>query len=260
MNKPIIKSESELALMRQSGHILAEILHGLVPYVKPGVTTAEIDRKAEAAMARHQVAPSFKGYQGFPCVTCISINEEIVHTIPGKRTIQDGDIVTIDCGVIYKGWQSDSAITIMVGNVPQATKDFVRHVQKSLEKALEVIRPGAYTGDIGFTIQHYLEGKGYSIVRDFIGHGIGRAMHEPPEVPNFGKKGKGTLLVPGMTIAIEPIAAMGDRFADVLHDDWTAVTRDKSMACQIEHTVAITASGYEVFTQYNNTINNVYTQ
>jgi len=255
-----IKTKEEIALMRESGRILATILHGLVPFVKPGITTKEIDLKAQAKIAEHSVDSSFKGYHGFPAVTCISINEEIVHAIPGKRVVKDGDIVTIDCGVIYKGFHSDSAITVMVGNVDPEVQKFVRHVQKALEKGVEVIKPGARIGDIGYAIQSYLEGHGYEIVREFIGHGIGRSMHEQPEVPNFGKKGKGPLLVPGMTIAIEPIATMGERYSNVLADEWTAVTRDGLVACQIEHSIAITDTGYEVLTQYNNTINNVYAQ
>lgn len=255
-----IKSPEEIQKMREGGRILAEILHELALATKPGIKTADLNLKAEALIARHDVAPSFKGYRGFPAVICTAVNEEVVHGIPGKRVLQDGDIISIDGGVIHKGFHTDAAVTVMIGEVKPSVRQFVKTVQQSLEKALDAIKSGAHTGDIGFAIQQWIESHGYSVVRDFIGHGVGRALHEEPEVPNFGKKGKGVLLVPGMVIAIEPIIAMGERFVNIMRDGWTAVTRDGQPACQIEHTVAITASGYEVLTKYNGTINSIYQQ
>lgn len=257
---PNIKTDEEIQAMREGGKILAKILHELALHVKSGMATEKLNTKAETMMAEYDVIPSFKGYRGFPTALCTSINEEIVHGIPGKRALKDGDILSIDCGVFYKGLHTDSAVTILVGNVAPDVREFVHAGQRALEKAFDVIRPGVYTGDIGFVIQHYVESHGYSIVRDFLGHGIGRSLHEKPEVPNFGKKGKGALLVPGMTIAIEPIIAMGNRFCKTLGDNWTAVTQDGKAACQIEHTILITPNGFEVLTKHDNNINNVYPQ
>lgn len=253
-----IKTPEEIAAMREGGRILAEILHELALAAKIGMRTDELNIKAEALMAKFNVAPSFKGYHGFPAVICTNINEEVVHAIPGKRVLQDGDIISIDGGVIHKGFHTDAAVTVMLGNVKPEVRTFVKTVQQSFEKALAVLKPGAHTGDIGFTIQQWIESHGYSVVRDFIGHGVGKNLHEEPEVPNFGKRGKGPALIPGMVIAVEPIIAMGTRFIDISADKWTAVTRDGRPACQIEHTIAITPSGYEVLTKYNNTINSVY--
>lgn len=255
-----IKMPDEIAAMREGSRILAQILHELAISVKPGMQTIALDILAEALMSRHNVAPSFKGYRGFPQVTCISINEEVVHAIPGTRVIKDGDIISIDCGVIHKGFHTDAAVTVLVGNVAPEAKAFVKSAQAAFERAIAEIKPGCRTGDIGFAIQQYIESRGYSIVRDFVGHGVGRNLHEEPEVANFGKKGKGPILLPGMTIAIEPIIAMGRKEVDILPDQWTAVTRDKSLACQIEHTLAITLTGYEILTKYNNTINAIYPQ
>jgi methionyl aminopeptidase len=255
-----VKTPEEIKSMREGGHILAEILHELAISTKIGMSTAELDVKAEALMGKYNVAPSFKHYHGYPASICTSINEGVVHGIPGKRTLNDGDIITIDCGVFHKGLHTDAAVTIMLGNVKPEVKKFVDTVQKSLEKAVGLIKPGVTVGDIGFAIQSLVESNGYSVVRDFTGHGVGRELHEPPEICNFGKKGKGALLVPGMTIAIEPIIAMGARFIDIMKDTWTAVTRDGSPACQVEHTLVVTPSGCEVLTAYNNNINCIYQQ
>ncbi len=255
-----IKTPDEIQAMREGGKILAEILHELALMTKVGIRTEELNLKAEILIAKFNVAPSFKGYRGYPGVICTSVNEEVVHTIPGKRTLSDGDIVSIDGGVIHKGFHTDAAVTVLVGNVKPEIRTFVQTVQRSFEKALHVIKPGVHIGDIGFAVQQWIESHGYSVVRDFIGHGVGRNLHEEPEVPNWGKKGKGPILIPGMVIAIEPIIAMGKRFVDILSDGWTAVTRDGSAACQIEHTIAITQSGYEVLTKYKNNINSVYPQ
>lgn len=255
-----IKTPEEIAKMREGGLILAQILHELALATKIGIKTEELNLKADALMSKYDVAPSFKNYRRFPASICASVNEQVVHGIPGKRILQDGDILTIDCGVFHKGLHTDAAVTIMIGNVKPEVQSFVKTVQKSLEKAISVIKPGANVGDIGFTIQTLVESHGYSVVRDFTGHGVGRDLHEPPEICNFGKKGAGALLVPGMTLAIEPIIAMGKRFIDTLQDGWTTVTRDGLLACQVEHTVVVTPSGCEILTKYNNNTNCIYPQ
>lgn len=255
-----IKTQEEISHMREGGKILAEILHELAIATKIGMTTDDLNTKAEAMMFKFNVAPSFKGYHGFPRSLCTSINEEVVHAIPGKRTLNDGDIISIDCGIIHKGMHTDAAVTVMLGKTPERVKKFVNIVGKTFDKIIPLIRPGNHIGDIGNAIQLWIEGNGYSVVRDFIGHGVGRALHEDPEVPNCGKKGAGPILVPGMTIAIEPIIAMGQRFIKTLPDGWTAVTKDNEAACQVEHTFLITNSGNEILTRYNNAINCVYVQ
>lgn len=255
-----IKAPAEIAAMREGGKILAEILHELALATKPGISTGELNLKAEALMEARSVAPSFKGYHGYPAVICTAINEEVVHSIPGKRIIAAGDIISIDCGVIHKGFHTDSAVTVLVGAVSDEARNFVLCVQKAFEKGLIEAVAGNRIGDISFAVQRWIESNGYAVVRDFVGHGIGREMHEEPQIPNFGKKGKGPLLVPGMTIAIEPIIAQGARYVDILRDEWTAVTRDGSLGCQIEHTLLITAGAPEVLTKYDGNINNVYPQ
>lgn len=253
-----IKTPDEIQAMREGGKILAQILHELAAAAKIGVRTEELNLKAEALMARYDVSPSFKGYRGFPAAICTSINEEVVHGIPGKRELKDGDIVKIDCGIMHKGLHTDASIAVLLGNVKPETRTFVNTIQKALEKGIAAAQPGAHVGDIGFAIQQMVEAHGYSPVREYIGHGVGRSLHEDPEIPNWGGKGKGSLLVPGMTLAIEPIIAMGKRFIDLKSDKWTAVTRDKMPACQIEHTIVITPSGYEVLTKCDNNINCVF--
>lgn len=255
-----IKTPAEISAMREGGKMLAEILHELALATKIGLKTGELAVKAEAMMSRFNVIPSFKGYRGFPAAICTAVNEQVVHGIPGNYVLSDGDIISIDCGIFHKGLHTDAAVTIMLGNVKPEVRTFVQIVQKGLQKALSIINPGIHVGDIGYVIQQWIESHGYSVVRDFVGHGIGKSLHEDPEVPNLGKKGKGPVLVPGMTIAIEPIIAMGKGFIDTLPDRWTAITRDTMPACQIEHTVAITPSGCEILTAYNNTINCVYSQ
>ncbi len=257
MSKLTIKTPEQLNYMREGGKILAEILHEVGVMARPGVSCAQLNAKAHELMVKWHVESSFLGYHGFPAVICTAINEEVVHGIPGARVINDGDIVTIDCGVIHKGFHTDAAVTVLVGNVAPEVVKFVETVQKCFDKVLPFVKPGNKVGDIGFVIQQWIESNGYSVVRDYVGHGIGRQMHEDPQVPNFGQKNKGFQLVSGMAIAIEPIINMGARFVDTLEDDWTVVTRDGAMACQIEHTIAITESGPEVLTKYSGTINSV---
>ena len=255
-----IKTQAEISAMREGGKILAEILHELAIATKIGMTTDDLNTKAEALMSKFNVDPSFKGYHGFPRSLCTSINEEVVHAIPGKRTLNDGDIISIDCAIIHKGMHTDAAVTVMLGNTPTLVKKFVNTVGKTFDKIIPLIRPGNHIGDISNAIQQWIEGNGYSVVRDFVGHGVGKNLHEEPEVPNCGKKGSGPILIPGMAIAIEPIIAMGQRFVKTLSDGWTAVTKDNEAACQIEHTFLITTAGNEVLTKYSNTTNCIYPQ
>lgn len=249
MPKYTIKTEEEIEKMRRGSKILALILQELKQTVRPGITTKELDTKAEKLMAQFGVLPSFKGYRGYPSVICTNVNEEVVHAIPGDRILQEGDIISIDGGVIFEGFHSDAAITLPVGKVSEDTLAFIRIAEEALVLGIGQAKPGNKTGDIGFVIQRHIESHGYGVVREFVGHGIGRVLHEPPEIPNFGKRGKGLLLVPGMTICIEPIITKGQRFTKILNDGWTAVTRDGSLACQVEHTVLITPNGPEILTK-----------
>jgi len=245
-----IKSESEIEAMRKSGHYVALVLEELSEKILPGVTTLELDQYAEKRCKDFGVRPAFKGYQGFPGCLCISINDEIVHGIPSsKRKLAEGDIVGVDFGVIDQGWFGDSARTFAVGKISPKAQDLMDVTKKSLELGIEQCVPGNRLFDIGHAIQNYVEGHGYSVVREFVGHGIGRALHEEPQVPNFGTKGKGLLLKEGMVIAIEPMVNIGKPQVRVLSDGWTAVTADKSLSAHFEHTIAIRSTGPDVLTR-----------
>lgn len=253
MNAPTLKTREEITIMREGGKILALILHELAKKIQPGITTEILNKEAENLFTAWKVEPSFKGYHGYPASICTSVNEEIVHAIPGKRLLLEGDIITLDAGVFHKGFHTDAAITVPVGAIKPEIKSFLKTVESSLYKAISLIRPGIKIGDLSEFIQKTVEGKGYSAVHDLTGHGIGKTLHEPPMIPNFGKKNTGLSLVPGMTIAIEPIVNMGQRFMKTLNDGWTIVTRDGSLSCQFEHTIAITTKGAEILTLFENT-------
>jgi len=244
-----IKTASAIIAMREGGKILAKIVRELAHFAKAGMTTKALDREAERLMTEYDVIPSFKGYRGFPAVICTSVNEEIVHAIPGERVLMDGDLLKIDCGIIHRGLHTDHAVAVLIGTPSPEVRKFSGHVEQAMYKGIEQVKPGNKIGDIGSAVQHYVESQGYSIVRDFIGHGIGKNLHEPPEIPNYGKKGHGPALIPGMTICIEPIVAMGGRYAKTLPDGWTAVTQDGSFACQFEHTILVTENGHEILTK-----------
>jgi len=217
--------------------------------IAPGISTFELDRLAEARCKELGVIPAFKGYRGFPACVCISINEEVVHGIPSKKRImQSGDVVGLDFGVSADGWFGDSARTIPVGKISPQARQLLDVTAEGLKKGIEQARPGNHLLDIGYAIQNYVEGFGYSVVREFVGHGIGRALHEDPQVPNYGAKGKGMLLKEGMVLAIEPMVNAGGHEVKVLADGWTAVTEDRSLSAHFEHTIAITAQGAEVLT------------
>jgi methionyl aminopeptidase len=246
----VLKSPAEIALMQRAGSILAEIMEWLPGLVAPGLSTLDIDAEAETFIRRRGATPAFKGYLGFPATACVSINAEVVHGIPAAgRRLAKGDIVSVDVGCIVEGYHADCAATLAVGRVAAPVRALIDRTRESLERAIGACQPGARLSDISHTVQAHVEAHGLSVVRDFVGHGIGRSLHEAPEVPNFGAPGQGPWLRPGMVLAIEPMVAMGRPEVDVLTDGWTAVTRDGSLSAHFEHTVAITSGGPVVLTR-----------
>jgi methionyl aminopeptidase len=247
----MIKTPQEIEKMRRSGGVVREVLETVRGLVKAGATTLDLENAAAAKMKELGAVAAFKGYRGYPCVLCTSLNEEVVHGIPSKnRVLRDGDIVSIDCGVVVNGYYGDSAITVAVGNgISAEAKRLLDVTKASLESAIAVVKPGATLGDIGAAVQEVVEADGFSVVRDFVGHGIGTHMHEDPQVPNYGRRGQGTKLRPGMVLAIEPMVNVGGPGVQVLKDGWTAVTEDGSLSAHFEHTVAVTQEGATVLTQ-----------
>lgn len=241
------KSMAEIAIMREAGKMLGEVLAGLAGLVEVGITTKELDVWAEKKIRSFGALPTFKGYGGFPAALCASVNEEVVHGIPSKkRKLKNGDIIGLDCGVTYMGFVSDSAITVMVGNVSPEVKHLVNVTKQSLSAAINAARVGRHIGDIGHAVQSMVEAEGFSVVRDLTGHGVGRELHEPPQVLNYGRKGTGMEIQAGMTIAIEPMINMGTWEVETLSDDWTVVTADKKPSAHFEHTIAIHRHGAEI--------------
>ncbi len=246
----VLKSPREIELMRQGGRILAGVVEMLGELVRPGLSTLEIDEEVEAFITRRGARPAFKGYRGFPATVCVSINEEIVHGIPSAhRRLKEGDIVGLDLGCIVEGYYADCAVTVPIGEVPPAVQKLLDVTRESLELALAECRPGRRLGDVSHTVQRHVEAHGLSVVRAFVGHGIGRALHEDPQVPNFGEPGRGPVLRPGMVLAIEPMVTMGSWEVKILDDGWTAVTQDGSLAAHFEHTVAVTENEPDVLTR-----------
>jgi methionyl aminopeptidase len=244
-----LKSARELDLMRRAGHILADVVDVVRGSVRPGVSTLELDEEVEAFIRARGATPAFKGYRGFPATVCVSINEEVVHGIPSAhRRLKEGDIVGLDLGCIVEGYYADRAFTLPVGDVPPKVQALLDVTRRSLALAIEQCRPGRRLSDISHAVQRHVEGEGFSIVRAFVGHGIGRALHEDPQVPNFGEPGRGPALRRGMVLAIEPMVTMGSWEVRILDDGWTAVTRDGSLAAHFEHTIAITDGDPEVLT------------
>lgn len=244
-----LKSERELNLMRKAGGIVGQVLDEMIALVKPGITTGELDQFAERRCRELGSIPAFKGYHGFPASVCISVNQEVVHGIPSpKRVLNEGDIVGLDFGVSYEGWYGDSARTVAVGRISPEAQNLIDATRESLRLGIEQCKEGNRVFDIGHAIQNYIERFGYGVVREFVGHGIGRALHEEPQVPNYGPKGKGLALKVGMVLAIEPMINAGSHEVKVLSDGWTAVTVDRSLSAHFEHTVAITPRGAEVLT------------
>lgn len=245
----ILKSPDEIAKMRRSNLLVYEVLEHLRAAAKPGVTPNDLDRLAEAYIRKHGGTPTFIGYMGYPKSVCISVNERVVHGIPDDRPLKEGDIVSIDCGVTLDGYVGDSATTIPIGKVSKEAQALIDATRTSLVKGIEQIRLGNRVHDIGHAIQSFAEEKGYSVVREFVGHGIGRRMHEPPQVPNFGKPGTGARLKVGMVLAIEPMLNLGGPEVTVLDDKWTVVTQDGNLSAHFEHSVALTEKGAWILSQ-----------
>lgn len=245
-----IKTPQQIKVMRQSGAILKKTLEMLSKTIKPGISTLKLDQLAEKFILKHKGAkPAFKGYRGFPASICTSINKEVVHGVPSRnRILKNGDIVGIDCGIHYKCMYTDACITVLVGNPDPEVRHFVKITKKALGKALKQVRSDGHIGDISAVIQKTLEEQGYSPVIECTGHGVGKNLHEPPEILNVGKKGTGPLMKPGMTFAIEPISAMGYGKVITAKDGWTVITKDSSFSAHFEHTVLVTEKGYEILT------------
>jgi methionyl aminopeptidase len=246
----VCKSAAELEKMRRSGHIVREVLDHLRGLVAPGVTTMDLERAAENKIRELGAKPAFKGYYDYPCVLCTSVNDEIVHGIPSpKRVLHAGDIVSIDCGVVMDGYYGDAAITVPVNGLSPETRKLLEVTEASLYKGIEQVRIGNAIGDVGAAVQEYVEANGFSVVREFVGHGIGTRLHEEPQVPNFGTRGHGARLREGMVLAIEPMVNSGKPEARVLEDKWTAVTVDGSCSAHFEHCVAVTRDGPMILTE-----------
>jgi methionyl aminopeptidase len=243
------RSGAEIERMRAANRLVAQVLTVLEAAVAPGVTTGELDRVAEKLVRAAGAEPAFKGYRGFPATLCISINEEVIHGIPSPtRALKDGDIVSIDLGAKLDGFYGDSAVTVPVGRVPARTAELLQVTREALERAIAQVRVGGRLSDLGHAVQQWAEAHGFSVVREFVGHGIGERLHEEPQIPNYGLPGRGPKLAAGMVLAVEPMIALGRPETRVLADGWTAVTRDGSVAAHFEHTVAVTADGPLILT------------
>jgi methionyl aminopeptidase len=245
----VYRSLAEIERMRAASELVAAVLAALEAAVEPGVSTADLDALSEKLVRDAGAVPAFKGYRGYPATLCASVNEQVVHGIPSKRPLGDGDIVSLDIGVKLHGYYGDSAVTVAVGSVDTRTVELLTVTRESLEKAIAQVRVGQRLSDIGHAVQAHVEAHGFSVVREFVGHGIGEELHEDPQVPNYGQPGRGPRLAEGMVIAIEPMVAMGRPDVRILPDGWTAVTRDGSLAAHFEHTVAVTANGPLVLTR-----------
>lgn len=248
--RAILKTPKEIEVLRKANAIVMEILLRLKEEVRPGVSTWEFEELALEWCKKRGVVPAFKGYRGYPFALCVSVNEEIVHGMPKKeKVLKEGDIVSFDFGVIYEGYFGDAAITVGVGEVSEKAKLLIKVTEEALYKGIEKAHFGNKIGDISYAIQTHVEKYGFNVIRDFVGHGIGRNLHEPPEVPNFGKPGRGLKIEIGMVLAIEPMVSAGDYRIEILEDGWTAVTKDRSLAAHFEHTVAITPKGPEILSK-----------
>ncbi|MTI32911.1 type I methionyl aminopeptidase [Xanthovirga aplysinae] len=244
------KTPAEIELIRQSAEVLGRAHAEVAKEIQPGVTTNHLDNIAYEFIQDHGGVPSFKGYNGFPATLCISVNENVVHGIPGDKELQDGDIISIDCGVLLNGFHSDSAYTYPVGEVSDEVLQLLKVTKESLYKGIEAAKCGSRIGDIGFSIQSYVEGYGYSVVRELVGHGLGRDLHESPEVPNFGKRGRGPKLQDGLVIAIEPMVNLGVRNVVQESDGWTIRTADRKPSAHFEHTIAVLEGQTQILTTH----------
>jgi methionyl aminopeptidase len=246
----VCKSSAELDRMHRAGLIVWDVLNGLRELVRPGVTTMELEKYAAKRAAEYAVRPAFKGYRGYPCVLCASVNQEVVHGIPSaSRRLEEGDIISLDFGVECNGYYGDAAVTVPVGKVSPELEKLLRVTRESLDRAIEKVQPGNRLGDVSAAVQQWVERNGYSVVREFVGHGIGTKMHEEPNVPNYGEAGRGPRLEEGMVFAIEPMVNAGGAGVKVLDDNWTAITTDGSYSAHFEHTVAATAQGPWILTR-----------
>jgi len=237
--------------MRRAGAVVGAVIALLKRSIEPGITTRDLDRIAFKEITRQGAKPTFKGYRGFPASICTSVNEEIVHGIPSKRVLKEGDIIKLDVGATLDGLIGDAAVSLAVGEVDREAIALMEATRQSLEEGIKASQPGNRIGDIGAAVQRFGEGRGYGVVREFVGHGVGRFLHEDPQVPNYGQAGLGPLLRPGMCLAIEPMLNLGDWRTRVLDDQWTVVTADGKLSCHFEHTIAITENGPEILTNHS---------
>jgi len=244
-----LKNANQLERMRNAGRIVGETLRLMRELAKPGVTTIELDRMAEEYIRAQGAVPAFKGYNGFPATLCTSVNEQVVHGIPGLRCLESGDIISIDCGAVIDGYFGDAAVTLPIGQVGQDILNLLKVTEESLMLGIAQAKIGNRLYDVSYAVQTHVEANGFSVVRDYVGHGIGRAMHEDPQIPNFGKPGRGPRLEVGMALAIEPMVNMGTYEVQTLKDHWTVVTKDNRPSAHFEHTVAITENGLEILTR-----------
>lgn len=247
----VCKSAAELDRMAAANALVARVLAELASVAAPGVTTRDLDALAERRIREAGAVSAFKGYRGYPATLCVSVNEQVVHGIPSDRKLVEGDIVSLDIGVQMDGFFGDSAVTVPIGRVSEQADRLLRVTEEALNRAITQVRIGARVSDIGHAVQHYVEGNGFSVVREFVGHGIGAAMHEEPQIPNYGEPGRGPRLAVGMVLAIEPMVNAGKAGVKILADGWTAVTRDGSLSAHFEHTVAVTAHGPRILTVRN---------
>ena len=245
----ICKTPREIDIMRQAGKIVALTHQELKKHIVPGITTKELDTIAESFIRKHDAIPSFKGYNGFRGSICASVNEELVHGIPGSRVLKEGDLISIDIGAKYQGYHGDSAWTYAVGVIDEETQRLLDVTEESLYRGLEEAKPGARLSNISHAIQTYVEANKFSIVREYVGHGVGQDLHEDPQIPHYGPPNKGPRLKTGMVLAVEPMVNAGSRYVKTLEDNWTVVTQDGKMCAHFEHTVAITESGFEILTK-----------
>ncbi|AQY36680.1 type I methionyl aminopeptidase [Bacillus thuringiensis] len=244
----ICKTSREIEIMREAGRIVALTHQELKQHITPGITTKELDQIAEKTIQKYGATPSFKGYNGFPGSICASVNEELVHGIPGKRKLKEGDIISIDIGAKYNGYHGDSAWTYPVGNISESVQKLLDVTEKSLYLGLEQVKPGERLSNISHAVQTHAEENGFSIVREYVGHGIGQDLHEDPQIPHYGPPNRGPRLKPGMVICVEPMVNQGRRYVKTLSDDWTVVTVDGKWCAHFEHTIALTEAGYEILT------------
>ena len=244
-----IKTPEQIRLMRKAGLVVGETLELMRRTVRPGITTGELDAVAEDHIRSQGAVPSFKGYHGFPGSLCVSVNDEVVHGIPGDRVIADGDVVSIDCGAIVEGWHGDAAVTVAVGEVPEEVRELIRVTEEAMWHGIAAARLGGRVTDISHAVETYVNSQGsYGILEDYVGHGIGSAMHQPPNVPNYGKPGRGPRLVRGLALAVEPMVVLGSPDTRILEDDWTVVTEDGRWAAHAENTFTLTENGAWVLT------------